>query len=266
MEEGREQSPPWRADWGCTWVAAIVKEESRRVGEGTREEGGGKTARPGRGRGREREARALPASRRAQTRACGHVPPQPPRQPLPLPRPPSPCPPGFACQARVGTAPPAAPNKAVAHPRAGADSKQSDRRIFRMLIQTARRRASGGGPPPFAMHRPPPSPPPRTPPLAPAGLVPAWRGPSGGRTEASRSARFKPSRSRGSAGKRGHSASAVPVPAAFISPWNRDKSALASGGLSKPRVCNPLQEVGTDPSPNPTRRERRGREIEMGRE
>lgn len=50
-----------------------------------------------------------------------------------------------------------------------------------------------------------------------------------------------------SAGKQGHSASAVPVPAVFILPWTCDKSQLASGGLSELRVCNPLQEVGTDP-------------------
>lgn len=37
------------------------------------------------------------------------------------------------------------------------------------------------------------------------------------------------------------------VPAVFLSPWMRDKSQLASGGLWELRGCNPLQEVGTAP-------------------
>lgn len=45
--------------------------------------GAGEHGREG-GRGR----RTPTESRRAQPRACGHVPPQPPQQPLPLPRPP----------------------------------------------------------------------------------------------------------------------------------------------------------------------------------
>lgn len=97
-------------------------------------------------RGREREAHA---NRKPPCSGAGLRPRPSAAAPAAVPAPssPSPCPPGFACQVRVGTAPQAAPNKAVTHPRAGADSKQSDRRIFRMLIQTARRRASGGAPP-----------------------------------------------------------------------------------------------------------------------
>lgn len=51
----------------------------------------------------------------------------------------SPCPLWLGCQVRVGTASQAARNKAVSHPWTGTDSKQSDRRIFCMLIQTERR-------------------------------------------------------------------------------------------------------------------------------
>lgn len=73
MEDGWERSPPRGADWGwfgcqgvflafffflffchpSTWVVAIVKGESRRVGEGTGErgegEGGGEGERGGQG-------------------------------------------------------------------------------------------------------------------------------------------------------------------------------------------------------------------------
>lgn len=112
-----------------TWVVPIVKGESRRVGEGTGEKGGaagigsaagempkkqnktrfhfvctslgaGERGREG-GRGR----RAPPESRRAQTRACGHVPPQPPRQPLPLPRPPLPAHPASPAKSELARLP-----------------------------------------------------------------------------------------------------------------------------------------------------------------
>ncbi|XP_027526006.1 vegetative cell wall protein gp1-like [Corapipo altera] len=148
-------------------------------------------------RGREREAHA----NRNPPRSDAGLRPRPSAAApaaVPAPSSPSPCPPGFACQVRVGTAPPAAPNKAVTHPRAGADSKQSDRRIFRMLIQTARRRTSSGGPPLPCTHTPPP-PPTHAPhpwhPTAPVASCRDGEAPAGGSTEASSSARFKSSRS-----------------------------------------------------------------------
>lgn len=181
--------------FGCpsTWVVAIVKGVAARRGRDRGEEGGGRQAglvallgrcqknktkhvfilsAPAwaRERGREREARTPPA--KPPSSAAGLRP----RPCAAAPAAALPARPGFACQARVGTAPPAAPNKAVTHPRAGADSKQSDRRIFRMLIQMARRRTSHKDTPPLPLAmRPPPDP--RTPPLAPAGLVRGWRSP-----------------------------------------------------------------------------------------
>lgn len=128
MEAGWEQLLPRVADWGwfgcqglflalfcccpSTWVVPIVKGSLGGLGKGA--EGGqlGLVALLGRcqktktkhvfilsapawaqarageegGRGR----RTPTESRRAQERACGHVPPQPPQQPFPLPRPPLP--------------------------------------------------------------------------------------------------------------------------------------------------------------------------------
>lgn len=182
-----------------TWVVAIVKGVAAGWGRDRGEEGGGRQAglvallgrcqknktkhvfilsAPAwaRERGREREAHTPPA--KPPSSAAGLRP----RPSAAAPAAARPARPGFACQARVGTAPPAAPNKAVTHPRAGADSKQSDRRIFRMLIQMARRRTSHKDtPPPPPTPNPPltvhPPPDPRTPPLAPAGLVRGWRSP-----------------------------------------------------------------------------------------
>ncbi|XP_005059457.1 PREDICTED: uncharacterized protein LOC101812002 isoform X2 [Ficedula albicollis] len=232
MEAGWEQLLPRVADWGwfgwqgvflalfcccpSTWVVPIVKGSRGGLGKGA--EGGqlGLVAllgrcqktktkhvfilsapawaqasageREGEGGARQQKAAVLrsgPAATslrsRPSSRSCSSSP--------------SPCPPGFACQVRVGTAPPAAPNKAVTHPRAGADSKQSDRRIFRMLIQTARRRASGGAPPCHAHTACPPAPSRPPHPWHPLASCGDGQAPAGGSTEGSSSARLKSSRS-----------------------------------------------------------------------
>lgn len=62
--------------------------------------GAGERGREG-GRGR----RTPTESRRAQTRACGHVPPQPPQQPFPLPRPPLPAHPASPAKSELARLP-----------------------------------------------------------------------------------------------------------------------------------------------------------------
>lgn len=143
IEDGWEQLLPRVADWGwfgcqgvflalfccrpSTWVVPIVKGSHGGLEKGA--EGGaagvgsaagempknqnktrfhfvctslgaGEHGREG-GRGR----RTPTESRRAQTRACGHVPPQPPQQPFPLPRPPLPAHPASPAKSELARLP-----------------------------------------------------------------------------------------------------------------------------------------------------------------
>ena len=195
----------------------MIKRESRRAGEG--------------GRGAESAAGEMPRARNktrfhlARTRGRGAA-----VHPAALR--------GSCCQARLGTA---TPNKAVTHPRAGADSKQSDRRISRMLIQTARSERCQHPPPtpPAPLPRMHAYPRPRPPhPWHPSASCGAF--PSGGLNQNKRPSFGGRTRPLGVGGT-------CSVPAVFLSPWMRDKSQLASGGLWELRGCNPLQEVGTAP-------------------
>ncbi|OPJ89024.1 hypothetical protein AV530_019125 [Patagioenas fasciata monilis] len=70
----------------------------------------------------------------------------------------------------------------------------------------------------------------------------------------------KPSRSRARRANEAarHLLYLFPLPSSRLGTVTRARSPRVG---SEPRGCNPLQEVGTDPSPNPTRRERKGRGI-----